>query len=344
MSISLSEEYTKLLETVKERVRTAHCETLGTINKELVELYWDIGRMIVEYQDDVDQGSLIAERLAEDLQAEFSALLGFSRRNVFTMRKFYSLYPELTKVNPLSAQIGWSYKTIILHRCKDRLEQEFYVRMARRFGWSREELLRHIENDSFGKEQAGVVSFDVPRTSEMRANGWRTARDEYIFDFLNLADEEREREMETTLSRRVEKFLRAMGGAFSSMGTQICLEVESGDRFIDLLLFHRRLRCLVAVELKAGDFLPELAESMQSCLSALDRQIRQEGENPSIGILLCEEKERIVVKYILPDCEGGSYRILGAKKLSNRFRTELPTPRQLARFLGVSESPDCKID
>ncbi len=178
-----------LLAEVKERVRTAQYAALKAVNTELVGLYWDIGRMIVERQADADHGSAIAEQLAADLRKEFPGIKGFSRRNVFYMREFYLSYSELPKVQPLVAQIGWTHNLAIMQRCKDPLEREFYIRMTRKFGWSKNVLIHQIDNQSYEKSMLGQTNFDRALTPELRAQAKLAVKDEYTFDFLELGEE-----------------------------------------------------------------------------------------------------------------------------------------------------------
>ena len=284
-SLRLPDDYAALLAEVKERVRSAQLSALKAVNKELVTLCWDIGRLIVNRQADADHGTAIAEQLAADLRRELPGVSGYSRRNIFYMREFYLAYHDLPKVQPLVAQIGWSHNLAILQRCKNPQEREFYIRMTRKFGWSKNVLIHQIENQSYEKTLLGQTNFDKALTPKHRAQAKLAVKDEYTFDFLELSEEHSERELERALVSRIEGFLRSMGGMFAFVGSQFRLEVDGKEFFIDLLLFHRRLRCMVAVELKVGEFQPEFVGKMQFYLTALDRQVREKGENPSIGII-----------------------------------------------------------
>jgi len=327
--------YAQLLTAVKERVRTAQYAALKAVNTELVGLYWDIGRMIVERQADAEHGSAIAEQLSNDLRTEFPGISGFSRRNVFYMREFYLLYRDDARVQPLVAQIGWTHNLVIMQRCKDMLEREFYIRMTSKFGWSKNVLIHQIENKSYEKSLLGQTNFDQALTPELRAQAKLAVKDEYTFDFLELGEEHSERELERALIARIEDFLRAMGGMFAFMGSQYRLEVDNREYFIDLLLFHRRLRCLVAIELKVGEFQPEFVGKMQFYLTALDRNVRQKDENSSIGIILCKEKNRTIVEYALHDARKpigvATYEI--TKKLPAALKGQLPSPEEIVRLL-----------
>ncbi|NLT15563.1 MAG: DUF1016 domain-containing protein [Clostridiales bacterium] len=335
------QDYAHLLAEVKNRVREAQYVALKAVNAQLVGLYWDIGRMIVERQANAEHGTAIAEKLAGDLRAEFPGINGFSRRNVFYMREFYLLYRDDHRVQPLVAQIGWTHNLVIFQRCKDPLEREFYIRMTCKFGWSKNVLIHQIENQSYEKSLVGQNNFDQALSSELQGLAKLAVRDEYTFDFLELGENHSERELERALMGRIEDFLRAMGGMFTFMGSQYRLEVDGKEFFIDLLLFHRRLRCLVAIELKVGEFQPEFVGKMQFYLTALDRQVREDDENLSIGIILCKEKSRTIVEYALHDARKpigvATYEI--TKTLPKELIGQLPQPEEIVALLEGIEMP-----
>jgi len=187
------------------------------------------------------------------------------------MREFYLAYCDLPKVQPLVAQIGWTHNVLIMQRCKDPLEREFYIRMTRKFGWTKNVLIHQIENQSYEKSLIGQTNFDQALTPKLRSQAKLAVKDEYTFDFLEMGEEHSERELERALIARIEDFLRAMGGLFAFVGSQFRLAVDDKEYFIDLLLYHRRLKCLVAIDLKIGEFQPEFVGKMQFYLTALDR-------------------------------------------------------------------------
>lgn len=330
-------DYGALLVAVKTRVRAAQYQALKAVNKELVGLYWDIGRMIVGRQTDDSWGKAIVQQLAADLQREFPGIGGFSASNLWRMKAFFETYAGSEKLAPLVREISWSHNLIILERCSDPLEREFYLRMTRKFGWSKSVLVHQIENQSYEKTLLGQTNFDKALTPELRAQAKLAVKDEYAFDFLELGAEHSERELERALIARVEDFLRAMGGLFAFVGSQFRLEVEDKEYCIDLLLFHRRLKCLVAVELKIGEFQPEFVGKMQFYLAALDRQVREQGENPSIGIILCKEKNRTIVEYALQDGRKpigvATYQIV--KRLPKELKGQLPSPEEITKLLDA---------
>ena len=328
--------YPRLLADIKERIRAAQYDALKSVNKELVALYWDIGRMIVERQKAEGWGKAVVEQLTADLQAEFPGTKGFSAPNLWRMKAFFEAYSGLEKLSPLVREIGWSHNLEVMTRCKDPLEREFYIRMTRKFGWSKNVLIHQIEGQSYEKSMLGQTNFDQALTPELRAQAKLAVTDDYTFDFLGLGKEHGERELERALIARVEDFLRAMGGMFSFMGSQYRLEVGGDEFFIDMLLYHRRLRCLVAIELKVGKFRPEYVGKMQFYLAALDRHVRLPDENPPIGIILCKDKNRTVVEYAMQDASQpiGVATYQTTKTLPKELKGQLPSPEEISRLLG----------
>lgn len=337
---ALPPEYADILAALKERVRSAQYAALKAVNTELVGLYWDVGRLLVERQTDAGWGKGVVQQLAVDLQQAFPGVGGFSASNLWRMKAFFEAYRDQEKLAPLVREIGWSHNLVILERCSDALQREFYLRMARKFGWSKNVLIHQISNQSYEKSLLGQTNFDKALPAELRAQAKLAIKDEYTFDFLELADEHSERELERALIGKIEDFLRTLGGMFAFMGSQYRLEVDGREFFIDLLLFHRRLRCLVAIELKVGEFQPEFVGKMQFYLAALDRQVRQSDENPSIGIILCKEKSRTIVEYALHDANKpigvATYEI--TQTLPKDLAGQLPTPEAIAALLeGIEQ-------
>lgn len=328
-------EYVLLFTEVKERIRSAQYEALKAVNKELISLYWDIGRMIVERQQGRTWGKAVVERLADDLQKEFPGMQGFSAQNLWYMRQLYHEYHNKPKLQPLVGEISWSKNLIVMARCKDDLEREFYIRMTRKFGWSKNVLIHQIGNQSYEKTLLGQTNFDKALPADRKVQARLAVKDEYIFDFLELGEDHGERELEKALIGRIEHFLREMGGRFAFIGSQYRLEVSDKEYFIDLLLFHRQLQCLVAVELKVSEFQPEYIGKMQFYLAVLDDLVRLPDENPSIGIILCKNKDRVIVEYALryvgKPIGVSEYRVV--KKLPKELKGQLPSPEQIERLL-----------
>jgi len=332
----LPADYAPLLSALKERVQAAQYAALKAVNTELVGLYWDIGRLLVERQaGDNTWGKGVVQQLAADLQQAFPGVGGFSASNLWRMKAFFEAYQGQEKLALLVREVGWSHNLVILERCADALQREFYLRMTRKLGWSKAVLIHQVGNQSYEKSLLGQTNFDHALTPELRAQAKLAVKDEYTFDFLELGAEHSERELERALIGRIEDFLRAMGSMFAFMGSQYRLEVDGREFFIDLLLFHRWLRCLVAIELKVGEFQPEFVGKMQFYLAALDRQVRQADEHPSIGIILCKEKSRTIVEYALHDASKpigvATYQITST--LPQDLTGQLPPPEAIAALL-----------
>lgn len=255
------------------------------------------------------------------------------------MRQFYLEYCNDKKLQPLVGEISWSKNLIIMARCKDMQQREFYIRMTKKFGWSKNVLIHQIDNQTYEKTMLGQTNFDKTVSPEIRQQAKLAVKDEYVFDFLELGEAHSELELERALITRIEQFLRAMGGMFAFLGSQYRLEIENKEYFVDLLLFHRRLKCLVAIDLKVGEFQPESVGKMQFYLAALDDLVREAGENPSIGIILCKEKNRTIVEYALRDTTRpigvATYCIV--KRLPKELKGQLPSPEEIAKLLEKVE-------
>jgi predicted nuclease of restriction endonuclease-like (RecB) superfamily len=238
-------------------------------------------------------------------------------------------------------EIGWTHNIVILDRCKDALEREFYLRMTALHGWSKNVLIHQIDNRTYEKTLTSQNNFDLNLPENIRDQAKLAVKDEYTFDFLELGDQHSERMLEAAILTRVEPFLKEMGGVFSFIGSQYRLEVGDQEYFIDLLLYHRRLKCLVALELKIGAFIPEYVGKMQFYLAVLDDRVRMDGENASIGIILCRSKNKTVVEYALRESNKpigvGTYTV--TETLPMELRGQLPEPEQVAMLLdGIDDN------
>ena len=330
-------DYPGFLTEIKSRIRRAQYQALRAVNKELVSLYWDLGQSIHQKQEALGWGKAVVQTLANDLQLEFPGRNGFSATNLWYMRQFYAEYRELPILQPLIGEISWAKNLLILGRCKDTLQREFYLRATARFGWTKAVLQHQIDNQSYEKYLLNQTSFDQTLTPELRNQAVLAVKDEYTFDFLDLAEEHSERELERAILQNLRRFLAEMGGAFTFFGSQYRMEVGGQEYFIDLLLFHRRLRCLVAIDLKIRAFEPEHKGKMEFYLEALDAQERMEGENPPIGIIICREKNHTVVEYALRSAARpigvATYAIV--PQLPEAYRNELPSPEQITERLRL---------
>jgi predicted nuclease of restriction endonuclease-like (RecB) superfamily len=340
--IQRSDDYKLVLADVKRRVQEAQYAALKAVNRELIALYWDIGRIVVEKQEALRWGEGVIETLARDLRVEFEGVSGFSTRNLRYMKRLYLTYRNNPKLQPMVAEIGWTHNIIILDKCKDDLEREFYLRASRKSEWSKYTLTKQINDKAYQRYLSNQTSFDHTLPEEQRAKSVLAVKDDYNFDFLGIEGEPTERELETALVANITKFLAEMGagrGYFAFIGRQFRVEVSDEEFFLDLLFYHRELKCLVAVELKAGPFKPEYAGKMQFYLSALDDKVRVEGENPSIGIIVCRAKDRTIVEYTLRDLTRpigvASYNHYGSlEQVPDKISKYLPSPDEIEHRLS----------
>jgi len=226
-----------------------------------------------------------------------------------------------------------------MEKCDDNLQREFYLRMTRKYGWTKNVLIHQIENQSYEKTMIGQTNFEVTLPDEIKKQAKLAVKDEYTFDFLELGDEHSESQLETAILAKVEPFLHEMGGLFSFIGSQYRLEIGDSEYFIDLLLYHRQLKCLVALELKIGKFLPEYVGKMQFYLAALDDKVRMSDEKPSIGIIMCKSKNKTIVEYALKQSNKpigvAEYRIVST--VPKEYFGLLPAPDQIEMLLDVVE-------
>lgn len=337
MKLKTNTEYKAFVEDIKQRVRDAQYTALKAVNKELIILYWDIGKRIVEKQNKLGWGKAIVETLAKDLQKEFPGIQGFSAQNLWRMKQFFQAYSGNAKLSPMVREIGWTHNLIILMNCKKDPEREFYIAMTKKFGWTKDVLIHQIENQSYEKMLLNQTNFDKTVPAKIRNQAKLAVKDEYTFDFLELGDEHLENELERALMVNVRRFLLEMGGYFCFAGNQHRIEIDGREYFVDILLYHRKLRCLVAIELKIGDFKPEYAGKMQFYLSALNERDRLGEENPAIGIIICKSKSRTVVEYALKDVHKpigvSTYSI--KKSLPMALKKYLPSSKELAASVTV---------
>jgi len=327
--------YGSLLGEIKERIRSAQYEALKAVNKEMILLYWDIGGMIVERQRGNTWGKSVVKILAKDLQSEFPGIKGFSAFNLWRMKKLYQNYYKNLKLARFVQEIGWGHNITIMEKCKDDLQREFYMRMAHKFGWTNEFLIIQIENQSYEKTLLNKTNFDKTLPAKITKQAKIAVKDEYTFDFLELGEEYSEKQLEQAALAKIRKFLHEMGGLFAFVDSQYGIEIDGEEFFIDILLYHRALKCLVALELKTGKFMPEYVGKMQFYLAVLDDKARMQGENPPIGIILCKSKNDTIVEYALKDSNKpigiATYRMMS--KLPKDLQGKLPSPEQIAKLM-----------
>ncbi|MFN4149675.1 MAG: YhcG family protein [Candidatus Sericytochromatia bacterium] len=331
----VTDDYKNFVIEIKNRIREANYRALKAVNKELINLYWDIGKSIVEKQDEKGWGKSIVENLSKDSQKEFAGVDGYSTSNLWYMRQFYITYKNNEKLQPLVGEIGWTHNIIIMQKCKDDLQKEFYIKSTKKFGWTKNVLMNNIESQSYEKYLLNQTNFDKTVSESIKNQAYLAVKDEYSFEFLGLSEDHSEKELENALINNVRKFLIEMGGYFSFIGNQYRLEVGGEDFYIDLLLYHRKLKCLVVIELKSGKFKPEYTGQMNFYLSVLNDKMKLEDENPAIGIILCKEKNRVVAEYALKDNSHpigvSTYKF--TQTLSEELQKYLPTGEDILRRL-----------
>jgi predicted nuclease of restriction endonuclease-like (RecB) superfamily len=351
--------YGSFIKDIKDLIYRRQYEAMKRVNVELIQLYWEIGGEIYRKQQEKGWGKSVVEILSKELQKEFPGVQGFSARNLWLMRSFYieysqnvilqpsgaelhnsNLHPSGAEIQnlilpPLVAEIGWKKNIVIMQKCKNPLQREFYIKMTKRYGWTKDVLINNIENKAFEKYLTSQTNFNDTVTEKYRLQAKLAVKDDYNFDFIEMGIEHSEAELEAGVIKNIRAFLIEMGGDFSFIGNQYHLDAADDDYYIDLLLYHRRLRCLIAIELKIGEFKPEYAGKMQFYLTALDETVKLPEENPSIGIIICKSKNRTRVEYTLK----ASNKPIGVAtysyydSLPEEMRSLLPSPDEIETII-----------
>ncbi|MBF6613406.1 MAG: DUF1016 family protein [Chloroflexi bacterium] len=314
--------YQEFLVEIKQRIQEAQVRAALAVNRELVLLYWQIGRDILRRQGEQGWGGKVIDRLAADLRRAFPEVSGFSKRNLQYMRAFAGAYPEEAFVQQAVAQIPWGHNTTLLDAVKDPAERAWYIHKTIENGWSRNILVHQIVSGLYhrqGKALDNFASVLPPPDSDLTR---QLLKDPYNFDFLTLSQQAQERELHHGLIAHIREFLLELGKGFAYVGSEYPLEVEGREYRLDILFYHLHLRCFVIIELKPGEFEPEYAGKMNFYLSAVDDQLRNPTDGPSIGIILCRSRNRLIVEYALRDM---SKPISVSEYLLNLL-PELPAP------------------
>ena len=330
------EGYTPWLEELKCRIHTAQQRATLAVNRELVLLYWQIGRDILQRQAVQGWGSKVIERLAHDLRVAFPGMKGFSRANLMYMRAFAEAWPDAEIVQQAVGQLPWGHNLVLLSRLKAPEMRLAYAQAAIEHGWSRNVLNIHIETRRLERSGQAITNFverlPVPGSDLAQ----QSLKDPYLFDFLDVGNEADEREIESALVKHITQFLLELGAGFAFVGRQVHLEVGGDDFFIDLLFYHLKLRCYVVIELKAEKFKPEHLGQLSFYITAVDRQVKAEQDAPTIGLLLCKSKNEVVAEYALGDKSQpmgvAEYKLL--ESLPKELQTNLPSIEQIERELG----------
>jgi predicted nuclease of restriction endonuclease-like (RecB) superfamily len=330
--------YTELLRSLKKRIRSAQVKAALSVNHELILLYWQIGQEILTRQARENWGSKVIDRLAVDLQREFPDMKGFSLRNLIFMRGVAEAFPDKSIVKQLVSQIPWGHIIRIIQMVKDPNERTWYIRKAIGNGWSRNVLVLQIESDVYNRQGKAVSNFKKTLPPQQSDLAQQMLKDPYVFDFLTMGKEAHERAVEKELVNHITKFLLELGAGFAFVGKQFHLEVSGHDFYIDLLFYHTRLHCYVVVELKSDVFKPEFAGQINFYLSALDDLVKAPEDNPSIGIILCATKDRILAEYALRDIKKpigvAEWKTKLTRSLPKKLKGNLPTIEEIEAELG----------
>ena len=332
--------YEQLLGELKARIRTARLRAALSVNREMVLLYWQIGREIFRRQEEEGWGTKVIDRLARDLRAEFPEMKGFSPRTLTYMRAFARAYTDESIVQAAPAQITWYHNTTLLDMVKDPTERKWYIQAAVQYGWSRVVMVHQIDSRLNERQGQAVTNFDAALPAPQSDLARQLLKDPYNFDFLSLGDEAHERDLERGLLLHLRDFLLELGVGFAFLGSQYHLEVGGEDFYLDLLFYHVRLRCYVVIDLKMGKFEPEYAGKMNFYLAAADDLLRHGDDQPSIGIILCRTRNRLIAEYALRDMRAplgvATYRLNDA--LPADLRGSLPTIDELEGTLAALDT------
>ena len=334
----LSKHYKSFLADIKSKIISARISAARRINKDLIKLYWDIGKAIVERQQKYGWGKHVVERLAKDLQGEFDTKYGFSVQNLWYMRRFYKEYKDSTILQQLVGELPWGHNILIFTKVKNRNAQKYYLETTVQFGWSRNVLLNQIKANAYrlAKEIPKQHNFPKALPAHLAEQADESLKSVYNLDFLGITKPILERELEKRLIEKIKHFILELGYGFTFISNQYRLVLGKNEYYVDLLFFNRRLKCLVVIELKTGKFEPEYAGKMDFYLQLLNEQVKLKDENPSIGIILCAEKDNIVVEYALRSVKHpigvAEYRL--TNKLPKKLKKALPTPEQFKKQIA----------
>ncbi len=337
-------DYLPFLDELKNSIRQAQIKAGLSVNRELVLLYWQIGKGILNQQATQGWGSNVIGQLAEDLKKSFPEMKGFSPRNLKYMRAFADAYPDLAFVQAAPAQITWYHNCTLLDKVKDPSERQFYTEQTIVNGWSRDVLVHQIESGLHTRQGKAITNFANTLPKPQSELAQQILKDPYNLEFLTLAPEALERDLERSLLEKLKDFLLELGTGFSFVGSQYHLEVGGQDYFLDLLFYHLKMRCFVIVDLKITDFKPEYAGKMGFYLAVADDQLRHETDQPSVGLILCKTRNSVVAEYTLRNSANpmgvSEYKV--AQALPASLKASLPTietiERELAKPFILDES------
>jgi len=334
-----SKNYLSILQGLKNHIQKARLKAAISVNSQMIQLYWEIGKFILAQQEKEGWGTKVIDRLSKDLRTEFTDMKGLSARNLKYMRKFAEAYSDFAIVQPVVAQISWTHNIVLLDKVKNLETRLWYVTASIQNGWSKRVLMHQIElqvHESYGKLPNNFDTHLPPLQSDLVK---QLLKDDYIFDFLAQGDVRSERDLEKGLTDYITEFLLALGKGFAFVGRQYHLEVGGQDFYMDLLFYHIKLHCYFVVELKTDVFKPEYVGKLNFYLSAMDDLMRQKEDKPTIGLLLCKYKNDVVVEYALRDVNKpmgvASYQL--SKKIPKEMEKDLPSKKELKQILQQIE-------
>ena len=346
MEITLDKKYKELLKEIKDKVRNSQIRASLSVNSEVIQLYWDIGRRISESQKAAKWGDKILETLSHDLQNQFPKMQGFSPRNLKFMCQFNKLYPESIGKRVVS-QIPWGHIITLMQKVKNEEEREWYSGQIIEFGWSRPILVMQIETNLYkrqGNNNKKISNYtkQLPPPQSDLANGM--LKDPFNFDFLTIRENAREKEVEKGLIRHMKDFLLELGQGFAFVGSQYPVEVGGETFLIDLLFYHLNLRAFIVVELKVVPFSPEFVGKLGFYLAAVDNKLKHNTDNQTIGILLCKSKNNAIAEYALQliNAPVGVAEYTLSHELPEEFKNILPSIEKLEDELNTIENEEDK--
>jgi len=333
----LSPEYLNFKNEITARIRSAQYEALKAVNKEMIALYWEVGKRITEQQTALGWGKSVVENLSRDIQKEFPGIKGFGVSNMWDMARFYTEYQSNEILQPLVGEISWSKHIVILTKCKETRQRQFYILATKKYGWTKDVLINKIEAKTYENYLLGQSNFDITLPDSIKNQAILALKDEYTFDLVGLAEEHSEYELEQAIIKNIRAFLMEFGTDFSFIGNQYRLEVDGKEYFIDLLLYNRRLQAMIAIELKIGEFQPEHKGKMEFYLNILNDTIKLPHENPAIGIIICKSKSRMIVEYALKSSNMpigvATYSL--SSELPEAYKKLLPTSEEIAKKIEL---------
>ena len=336
--IPANQTYKTFIKELKSKIQTAQIRASVKVNEELLKLYWEIAKMIVLKQQDAKWGDGIIEQISKDLKYEFPNLKGFSVTKIKYMRNWYIFWTKENRPQVVDEifKIPWGHNREIVTKVKDQDEALFYIEKTIENGWSRAVLVHQIESRLYKREAKALSNFSKKLPSPQSDLAKATLKDPYVFDFLNLTQKHNEKELENALVEDITNFLLELGNGFAFIGRQYRLEIDGDEFFIDLLFYHVKLKCYVVVELKTVKFKPEFAGQLNFYVSAVNGELKEENDNPTIGILICKSKNKTVVEYALNSIENpigvSEYQLM--RELPNSFKSALPSIEEIEAKLG----------